>query len=47
MCIKFNWSVNSFTISEFSSRQKFGSILGLRNIIYSPSTELLISRPKK
>ena len=32
MRIKFNWNVNSLVISEFSSRQKFRSILGLSNI---------------
>ena len=32
MRIKFNWSVNSLTISESSSRQKFRSILDLSNI---------------
>ena len=32
MRIKFNWSVNSLTISEFSLRQQFKSILGLSNI---------------
>ena len=32
MCIKFNWRVNSLTISESSLRQKFRSILGLSNI---------------
>ena len=32
MRIKFNWSVNSLTISESSSRQKVRSILGLSNI---------------
>ena len=32
MRIKLNWSVNSFAISESSSRQKFRSLLGLSNI---------------
>ena len=32
MRIKFNWSVNSLTISKSSSRQKDRSILGLSNI---------------
>ena len=32
MRIKFNWNVNSLVINEFSSRQKFRSILGLSNI---------------
>ena len=32
MHIKFNWSVNSLTISESSLRQKFRSILDLSNI---------------
>ena len=32
MRIKFNWSVNSLTVSESSSRQKVRSILGLSNI---------------
>ena len=32
MCIKFNWSVNNFAISESSSSQKVRSILGLSNI---------------
>ena len=32
MRIKFNWSVNSFAVSESSSRQKVRRILGLSNI---------------
>ena len=32
MRIKLNWSVNSFVVSESSSRQKVRSILGLSNI---------------
>ena len=32
MCIKLNWSVNSFAISESTSRQEVRSILGLSNI---------------
>ena len=32
MCIKFNWSVNNFPVSESRSRQKVRSILGLSNI---------------
>ena len=32
MRIKFNWNDNSLVISEFSSKQKFRSILGLSNM---------------
>ena len=32
MCIEFNRSVNSLAVSEFSSRQKIRSILGLSNV---------------